>query len=226
MKTFSVIALLLVAAGLTARAQSNTNAAPSAPRLLVIDSDSEYIDAIGRTVTHHGHVIASDPDMKLTCELLVADSPRSGGRINHIVAETNVVIDATNSNGQAMHATCDKAVYVYNVENGVTNETVTLTSLTGNPQPRVIVPEGTNEADVIIWDRANNGYKFIGNQHLVGHESFSVGTDAKQRQTAATNESSAAKTPLPPGADTNYPPGSLDRAPSQGQGGRSERGRF
>lgn len=217
MKTISVIALLVAAAGLTALAQSNTNAAPPAPRLLVIDSDSEFIDVIGRTVTYRGNVRVGDPDMKLTCELLVADSRRSGGRINHIVAETNVVIDATNSNGQAMHATCDKAVYIFNVDNGVTNETVTLT---GIPQPRVIIPGGTNEADVIIWDRANSAYKFIGNQHLVGHESFSVTTDAKQRPAAITNESSAPKMQLPPGADTNYPPGSLDVVPPQRSGRR------
>jgi lipopolysaccharide export system protein LptA len=212
MKTFSVIALLVVTASLTACAQSNTNAAPPAPRLLAIDSDSESIDGIGRTVAYRGNVRATDPDMKLTCELLVADLPRTGGRISHIVAETNVVIDATNSNGQAMHTTCDKAVYIFNVENGVTNETVTLT---GNPQPRVIVPEGTNEADVIIWDRANNGLKFIGNQHVVGHESFSVGTDAKQRPAATTNESSGRITNSPPGTIEN-----VDRIYRGSGGGR------
>ena len=34
---------------------------------------------------------------------------------------------------------------IYNVQDGVTNETVTLT---GNPQAQVVVPEGTNAADV------------------------------------------------------------------------------
>ena len=34
-----------------------------------------------------------DPEMKLTCEWLVADLPQTGGRVDHIVAETNVVID-------------------------------------------------------------------------------------------------------------------------------------
>ena len=64
--------------------------------------------------------------MKLHCEWLVADLPQTG-RISHIVAETNVVIDATDDKGQNMHATGDKAVYTYDVENGVTNEMVTLT---------------------------------------------------------------------------------------------------
>ena len=87
--------------------------------------------------------------MKLTCALLVADLPQSGGRLNHIVAETNVVIDAKDDEGQPIHATSDKTVYDYNVQNGVTNETVTLT---GNPQPQVKTYQGTfvstNWADV------------------------------------------------------------------------------
>ena len=33
--------------------------------------------------------------------------------MTNIVAETNVVIDATDDKGQKMHATGDKAVYVY-----------------------------------------------------------------------------------------------------------------
>ncbi len=54
--------------------------------------------------------------------------PAAGRRAhNHIVAETNVVIDATDDKGQKMHATGEKTVYVFAVQNGVTNETVTLT---------------------------------------------------------------------------------------------------
>ena len=68
-----------------------------------------------------------DPEIKLHCEWLVADLPQTGGASTNIVAETNVVIDATDDKGQKMHATGDKAVYVYAVENGVTNEMVTLT---------------------------------------------------------------------------------------------------
>ena len=50
-----------------------------------------------------------------------------------------------------MHATGDKAVYDYDVQDGVTNETVTLT---GNPQ--VENAQGRMTGDPIIWDRANN----------------------------------------------------------------------
>ena len=93
-----------------------------------------------------------DPQMKLTCEQLTADMPQAGGRPNHIVAETNVVIDFTDDKGQTNHATSDKAVYDLQVQDGVTNETVTLT---GNPR-RVENAQGTQAGDVIIWNRVNN----------------------------------------------------------------------
>jgi len=147
--------------------------------------------------------------MKLTCALLIADLPQSGGHVSHIVAETNVVIDAMDSKGQTMHATSDKAVYIYNVQDGVTNETVTLT---GNPQPQVENAQGTMVADVIVWDRANNGYRFTGNYHMISHQSFGVAPETNSPP-ATTNELAAPKANLPPGADTNFPPGKLDLVP-------------
>jgi lipopolysaccharide transport protein LptA len=116
-----------------------------------IESDSVDFDLTAREATYRGHVRVDDPEMKLSCEWLVADLPQTGGRINHIVAETNVVIDATDDKGQKMHATGEKAVYVYSVPNGVTNETVTLTG-----HPELSNAQGTSTGDVIVWDRVNN----------------------------------------------------------------------
>ena len=202
MKTFCLIALMAVTAGMAARAQSNTNAAHQSLRVTDIYSASADFDGNGRTVTYHRNVRVSTPDMKLTCALLIADLPPSGGRLSHVVAETNVVIDATNSNGQTMHATGDKAVYNYNAQNGVTNETITLTALTGNPQPRVEDAQGTQIADVIIWDRANNSYHFIGNYHMISRQNPDVVTNT-DLPPATTNNLTAPKTNLPPGTIDN-----------------------
>ena len=114
--------------------------------------------------TYHGNVRVIGPDMKLTCDLLTADLPETGGRINHIVAETNVVVDLKNSKGQAVHATSQMAVYDYSVKDGMTNETITLA---GNPQPQVEDAQGTQLADVITWDRAKNSFRFSGHYHLI-----------------------------------------------------------
>jgi lipopolysaccharide export system protein LptA len=208
MKTFCLmIALMVVAAGTAARAQSNTNAAPSLLRVKDIYSDSADFDWLGHTVTNRGNVRVIAPDMKLTCALLTADFSQTGWHLSHIVAETNVVMDATDSKGQPIHATGDQAVYVYDVQNGVTNDTVTLT---GNPQPQVIDARGIQSADVIVWDRANNSYHFSGNYHFGPNtNNVPAGTNAP----AATNEITATKIKLPPGADTNFPPGKLDLVP-------------
>jgi len=213
MKTFCLIALMAIAAGTAARAESNTNAAPPLLRVTDIYSDSADFDLLGRTATNRGNVRVLSADMKLTCALLIAELPQSGGRLNHVVAETNVVLDAKDSKGQPVHATGDRAVYVYSVENGVTNDTITLTAFTGNPQPRVEVSEGTTTADVIIWDRANNSYHWLGNYHF---QPKSDGALAETNAPATTNIFATSKMNFPPGTDTNYPPGALDLVPPRG----------
>jgi lipopolysaccharide export system protein LptA len=209
MKTFCLIAVMAVATGLAARAQSNTNAAPPLLRVTDIYSDSADFDWLGHTATNRGNVRVTASDMKLTCALLIADLPPSGWYLSRVVAETNVVLDAKDSNGRPIHATGDRAVYIYNVENGVTNETITLT---GNPQPQVVIPEGTIVADVIVWDRVTKIY------HWSGYYHFSANPD--YTPAATTNNPTVPKINLPTGADTNYPPGSLDLVPPRsGRGG-------
>jgi lipopolysaccharide transport protein LptA len=173
------IALLALAGVWVLRAQTNapntnavaeilalvtTNAPPPTPPRAPtkIDSDSADFDLNGRQAVYRGDVRVDSPQMKLTCAQLTVDLPPEGGRINHIVAETNVVIDATDEKGATNHVTSDKAVYDYNVQNAVTNETITLT---GNPQ--IVNAQGTNTADVIVWDKAN-GHVHETNPHMSG----------------------------------------------------------
>jgi len=143
---------------------TNTPAAkppPHAPTRIDIESDSVVFHGTTREATYSGHVRANDPAMKLSCEWLVADLPQTGSRITNIIAETNVVIDATDDKGQTMHATGDKAVYVYSVQNGVTNQTVTLT---GNA--KVETAKGWLTGEPIIWNRAT-GNLTASNEHMV-----------------------------------------------------------
>ena len=125
--------------------------------------------------------------MKLTCAQLTTDLPESGGRPSRIVAETNVVIDFTDTKGQTNHATSDKAVYLYHVQNGVTNETVTLT---GNPQMENA--QGTQAGDVIIWDRANNKIHFD-SPHMILRQNLNGATADTNAAAAGTNDLSAPK---------------------------------
>ena len=169
MKRHSLV-VIAVLGGLMAHAQTNPPGAPPAPRApTLIHADSADFDLSGHQVIYHRQVRMDDPQMKLTCEQLVADLPPAGGLPNHIVAETNVVIDFTDTKGQTNHATGDKVVYVYSEQGGVTNKTVTLT---GNPQPQLENAQGLQVSDVIIWSRENTNshLRFIGNYHMVSYQ--------------------------------------------------------
>ena len=198
---YLLIGLITVAVAGSLRAQTNTNAVdeilalvttnapaskPQPPRQLMrIESDSLDVDLTARKAAHHGHVRVDDPEMKLTCEDLTADLPQDGGQINHIVAETNVVIDVTDEKGQTMHATGDRMVYDYTVQNGTTNETVTLT---GNPE--LENAQGKSTGDVIVWDRARN-HLTISNPKMVFHQSISGATADTNSPSAKTNSPAA-----------------------------------
>ncbi|MGB7769098.1 MAG: LptA/OstA family protein [Verrucomicrobiia bacterium] len=212
MKTFFYIALIALANTGPLRAQTSTNintnavnqllalvttnppAAKPPPRaetLIEADGPANF-DLAGRGVIYHDNVRVDAQGMKLRCEWLAADLPQTGGRINHIVAETNVVIDATDDKGQKMHATGDKAVYVYNVQDGVTNETVTLT---GNA--RLENSQGWLTGDSIIWDRAHNRLSVPSNPKMVFHQTLT-------RAMAGTNSPVAETNSLT--VETNSPP--------------------
>jgi lipopolysaccharide export system protein LptA len=168
------IALLILANVWIVRAQTNapnTNAAAEILALVTtnapairpttnaptqIDSDSADFDLNGRRAIYSGHVRVDDSRMTLICAQLTVDLPTTGGRINHIVAETNVVIDATDDKGATNHITCGKAVYDYNVQGMVTNETVTLTS-----SPQIVNAQGTNIADKIIYYPSNKHIRWV-----------------------------------------------------------------
>ena len=221
MKPLYYLALIAVAGAGTLHAQMNTPAGtnantnavdeilalvttnapavkPQPPRAPTrIDSDSVDFDLTARVATYRGHVYVDDPAMKLKCEWLVADLLQAAGRVTNIVAETNVVVDATDDKGQKMHATGDKAVYVYNVQDGVTNETVTLT---GNA--RIENAKGWLTGEPIVWDRAN-GSLTAANEHMVFWQNLNG-------ETAGTNSPIMATHSLPTTnsliIDTNSPP--------------------
>src|SRR5580692_188980 len=165
-------AILLLAAGLSlALAQTNTNSAvapsrPGMPKLprgpLDINADGPTVfDLNRRWATYTENVVVSDQQMKLTCEWIEANLPLNGVPITNILARTNVVMDFVDEKGQKTRATGDQAVYYFHVQNGVTNETVTLTA---NPpgKPEVTQGKDTMTGDAIIWDRTTDQVRVTG----------------------------------------------------------------
>lgn len=122
-----------------------------APEMILIESDGPFeADLNSHWITYQDHVCVSNAQMKLTCEWLRSNMPQNGEHVTNIVAETNVVIDIINE-GQMTRVTGDKGVYDYHVENGVTNETVTITGAPGHP-PRIQRGPDTTTGDMFIYD--------------------------------------------------------------------------
>jgi lipopolysaccharide export system protein LptA len=184
--------VIAVLCGLIVHAQTNTSGKLPAPRSQTrITAGSGDFDLAGHEAIYRGHVRVDDPQMKLTCEKLVADLPEAGGHPKHIVAETNVVIDFTDEKGQTNHATGDKAVYIYSEQDGVTNETVTLT---GNPQMENA--QGMQSGDLIRWDRVNDKIHFD-NPHMISRQNLN------SAMTETNPPVTAVKTNFPPGTAEN-----------------------
>jgi lipopolysaccharide transport protein LptA len=181
-------------------AQTNSAAAANAATNVThIASDHGDFDMTEgrRRAVYSGHVRVDDPQMRLTCERLVADLPSSGGRMNHIVARTNVVIDFTDDRGQTNHATSDKAVYSLEVKNGVTNGLVTLT---GNA--RVDNAQMTMTGEPIYVD-VENKQMHADDQKMIFKGSFETGMTKTNSPAAGTNNPASPKVNLPPGSIEN-----------------------
>jgi len=141
---------------------------PAAPT--DINSDSADFDLNGRRVEYLGHVTVKDAQINLQCDRLVVDLPESGQRPSRISAESGsrVLIDLI-QNGQKYHITATNALYLYSVENSVTNDTVTLT---GSPVAQS--EENVIEGDKIIWDRVTGHFRVYGH-----HETLQAPQDGR-----------------------------------------------
>jgi len=129
-----------------------TNPPSAKPRYVHIQSAGPAIlDFDNHWVTYSDNVLVSNDEMKLTCEWIKAEFSAHGDQATNIVAETNVVIDFTDPKGKQGRAIGTNALYVFQVQDGLTNETVTLT---GDP-PEIF--EGQNYtnhtvASKVIYD--------------------------------------------------------------------------
>jgi lipopolysaccharide transport protein LptA len=201
-KIFYLVALLLTVEGGRLRAETNANIVPQPARgRTTIASQRVFYSNASRQVIYSGDVRVDDPQMKLTCEQLTADFPQSGGHIDHLVALTNVVMDSVDDKGQTNHATSDKAVYDYHVQNGETNEIITLS---GNAKAETA--QVTLWGEPILYDRIN-GTLTATNQHMIFKQNLSATLASTNPPIAKTN--SPPKMMDLPMSKTNFPPGTI-----------------
>ena len=169
---------LLAFACLAGVLKAQTNLATVTGKSIEIRSDAAEFDLKTRLAIHRGNVRVAGEGMQLACETLTAKLPVTGGRIESMVAETNVVIDLMDEKGQMVekgqkiHGTGDKLVYTYATTDTATNEIV---QLMGNPILKIIEGPVTNvvTGDVITLDRINNKLKVTNYHGTLGGEANS-----------------------------------------------------
>lgn len=168
-----LIVLSLLALGAVRLCAAETNAEPSAPAAAVtqITSRSVDFDLKSRQAIYRGSVRVQDPRMAMTCELLTASIPESGGRVDRIVAESNVVIMLVDK-GATNRATSERAIYTYSTQDGRTNEVLELAG-----SPAIETPQGRLTGDSIVWDRVNDTIKAT-NQRMTVRSEESDSTNA------------------------------------------------
>ncbi|MGH7939979.1 MAG: hypothetical protein ACREE6_08300 [Limisphaerales bacterium] len=143
-------------------AATPTNPPDAKPRYVHIQSvGPAVLDFENHWVTYSDNVCVSNSQMKLTCEWIKAEFTGNGGQATNIVAETNVVIDFLDPKGDKIRAIGTNALYLFQVQNGLTNETVTLT---GDP-PRIFEgPNYTNRmtSKKVVYDLMTRKVTFDG----------------------------------------------------------------
>jgi len=121
-----------------------------------ITSEAADFDMNIHQAVYRGHVNVRDPEVNLTCDWMVVDLPEKGSHLNHVLADTNVVVDFRDEKGETYHVTSARAVYDYKIVGVETNETVTFSG-----SPKVVTSQSTIESEPMIWDRARNRFSFI-----------------------------------------------------------------
>lgn len=200
---FAVTAALLAVTGLSpllSQAAGEESAA-SYGETKITARTGEF-DLRSRQVIYRKNVTVLDPRIQLTCELLTANIAESGGRLDSLIAESNVVaIIATNDTVYTV--TAEKAIYTHQRVGTMTNQTL---ELSGLPAPKITWPQPNSElpqtntgiASKILWDLISGKIKAENPQGVFP----SVGSDRNPldqiNKPAPTNSApAAAATPNP-----------------------------
>jgi lipopolysaccharide export system protein LptA len=150
----SILALVTTNRPAASPATNQPAARPRGP-IFIHSAGPAVVDMENHWVTYSDDVLVTNPEMKLTCEWAKADFPGDWGQATNVVAQTNVVVDYIDPKGQKGRALGDKAVYLFQIENGLTNETVTLTGDPTNNPPAVEAGENFTNRQIgsqIVYD--------------------------------------------------------------------------
>jgi lipopolysaccharide export system protein LptA len=137
---------------------------PSVPDdMIPITADASEFDLRLGGYRYSGNVVVDAPDlMRLTCEDLFAVLPEGGGRMERLVATTNVVIEVIRPPSKegdvpvTLRAFGSRAVYT------ATNAVITLTGDVQSGPPRLESPYGNASGSTIEYDTASGRIRILG----------------------------------------------------------------
>lgn len=134
----------------------------STPSQTDVYSDYATFDTKSGLIVYRDHVRVVDPQLHLTSAILTVQLTQGGAsnQLDHIVAETNVIMDFIDENGRKTHATSEKAVYT-RITAPTTNELLTLSL-----NPRLETTNGWATADVFVMNRTTGIIHGTGNCHF------------------------------------------------------------
>lgn len=158
-----------------------------------ITSQMVDFDLKSRQAVYRGDVRVIDPRIELTCERLTATLSESGGSLDSLVAESNVVAHIA-TNQTIFTVTASKAIYTYQLLPTVTNQTL---ELTGLPEPTITwpqegsIPARTNEfaARRILWNIGT------GNINAEGHRGVFPSVESLNNPMKELERASATNSP-------------------------------
>lgn len=150
----SLLWLAVVAALMTGWAQNSEEGS--------IDADNFVFEQRAGVLHYWDNVVLKYPGvLDLTCTDLEVRLTGEGGKLDRIIATTNVVIHIVQGAGPDKPGVTNIAYAHQAIFDGVSNVVRLGMSPTG-VQPRVEGPEGTSIADQIVYDRTNDRFNFSG----------------------------------------------------------------
>lgn len=138
----------------------------SQPDTTDITADTSVYDQKANLLQYWGNVHLVSPGMlDLTCEYFEVQVGSTGGAPRQITATTNVVMHIVQAGGSGGSVVTNIA-YAHQVVFDGSSNVVRLLKSPAGVQPRVEMPEGTANADEIVYDRTSERFHFIGRHQM------------------------------------------------------------
>jgi lipopolysaccharide export system protein LptA len=121
-----------------------------------------FYDGSKQQVIFYDEVVATNAQGSLSCDRLTIDVTPEGSldrQPTNAVAETNVIINLVKQ-GDTNQITCERAIYIYQIVKGATNDTITFFGSATKPA-KVENSKGSLTGEPLIWDNLTGNFSGV-----------------------------------------------------------------